>query len=151
MCFCLFVRLVTLCVPTLYIFLFYDIVHPHSNSWRWLQTEDTKENITSRCQYVRKKSVIWDDGYNNGKKGPKKCDFVCLFVWLHCASPLCTLVCFMTLCIHTLIREDDMKHKTLKRIWPPGANMSLKSLWYEMMVIYILMERWVQKSVFSFV
>ena len=34
----LFVRLH--CVPTPYICSFYDIVHPHSNSWRWLQSED---------------------------------------------------------------------------------------------------------------
>ena len=73
---------------------------------------------------------IWDDGYlyNNGKKGTKKCVFVCSFVWLHCASPLCTFVSFMTLCIHTIIHEDDFKVKTLKRIWPQGANMSLKSM-----------------------
>ena len=120
--------------------LFYDIVHPHSDSWRWFQSEDTKKNMTSRCQYVLKKSVIWDDGYlyNNGKVGPKKCVFVCSFVWLHCAYPLCTFVCLFTLCIHTLICEDDFKVTTLKRIWPQGANMSFKSLWYEMVGIYII-------------
>ena len=44
--------------------------------------------------------------YNNGKKGPKKCASVPLFVLLHCASPLfvfvCLFVCFVTLCITTL-------------------------------------------------
>ena len=148
MWFCLFVRFVTLCVPILYICLFYDIVHPLSNLWRWLQSESTKKNMTSRCQYVLKKSVIWDDGYlyNNGKKGPKKCVFVCSFVWLYCASPLCTVVYFMTSCVHTLIHEDDFKVKTLKRIWPQGATMFLKYLWYEMVGIYIIMERRVQKK-----
>ena len=41
--------------------------------------------------------------------------FFCLFLWLHCVSSLCTFVRFLTLCIHTLIHDDDFKVRTTSK------------------------------------
>ena len=155
MCFHLFVCLVILCVPTLYSCLFYDIVRPHSNSWRWLQSEDTKKNMTSRCHYVLKISVIWDGRYlyNNGKTGPKKVCF-CWFVRLDtlCVPTLHIRLFYDIVLPHSnllrWLQSEDTKKNMTSRC---QCNVSLKSLWYEMMGIYVIMERRAQKSVILFV